>query len=173
MALARCYFCGGPGELLLHRKLGDVSAMHDKVISMTPCSSCESFMRRGIILITIDEEKSPAGWNHPAPVRVKVGYNRYKEQPGIPDPFRTGGFFVITEDAFRRYFQGEGIVEFAMKHRFMFVAHKIATLLGLFDAHARAMEKNGVGITAEGPTSAEVPTPTDVPTSTDVPREKT
>jgi len=132
VAMTRCFYCGEGSDILLHKRLGDVSAFHNKVISMNPCSKCEGYMKMGIILITIDEKRSEDGWERPKPVRVKTGYNTYKDEPGMPNPFRTGGFFVISEDAFKRAFTGEGIQEFGLRARFMFMEHNAAIEMGLF-----------------------------------------
>ena len=133
VALTKCYYCGGDNEILLHKRLGDVSAFHGKVVSMHPCSTCEGYMKMGIILITINDARSEKGWERPKPVLVRTSsYGPPKEEPGMPNPFRTGGFFVISEDAFKRAFTGEGIVEFAMRARFMFMEHNSAMSMKLF-----------------------------------------
>lgn len=116
VALAKCYFCGGPGEILLHKRLGDASKYHDKVISMTPCSTCEGHMKAGIIMMTVDDSKSESGWHAAA----------------MPNPYRTGGFFVVREAFIQRTFQPESMVTSILKHRFTFIEHSAAEALGLF-----------------------------------------
>ena len=132
VAMTRCYYCGEGSDILLHKKLGDVSEFHNKVVSMNPCSKCEGYMKLGIIILTFDEGRSETNWHQPKPVRVKTGYNSFKEEPGMPNPFRTGGMFVISEDAFKRAFTGDGIIEFGLRMRFMFMEHNAAMAMGLF-----------------------------------------
>lgn len=92
VALTKCYFCNKDHQVLLstrpHTFNRKVAEAHGKVIDMSPCNECEAFMKRGIILITIDHAKSEQDWN--------------KER--MSNPYRTGGWFVITEDAFKRIF---------------------------------------------------------------------
>lgn len=130
VALTRCYFCGEPDKILLatkyyHTKSGmqpihSLKPMHDKVIDMEPCSKCQEWMKQGIILLTIDEIKSDEGWN---------------KQP-IPNPYRTGGFSVIRDEAFARMMPPGEIREFALRKRFMFIDQEVAEKIGL-----TAMEK--------------------------------
>ena len=73
-------------------------------------------MKRGIIVIVVDDEKSEPGWN--------------KEQ--MPDPYRTGHFAVLTDAAVSRFF-GAG-ADWAIQHRFMFLDIKAAEKIGLIKA---------------------------------------
>lgn len=124
VALTRCYFCGEPDRIMLatryyRTKQGmepshDLGPMHDKIIDMKPCQECADWMKQGIILIGIDSTKSDP--------------NRMKEE--MPNPWRTGTFSVIKEEAFCRIFHGE-LVELAKKCRFAFVEYKVLERLGL------------------------------------------
>ena len=95
--------------------------MDHKVIDMEPCAKCAGFMKLGIILLTIDEKKCEKGWNREA----------------LPNPFRTGGFFVVKDEAVKR-FMPEAMFQWAKKHRFMFIEHEAAVQLGLFEAAGEA-----------------------------------
>lgn len=123
VALAKCFYCLGDGCILLHKRLGDISEAHGKVVDMTPCSQCAGYMKQGIILITIDDSKSEPGWNKPGP-------------GGIPNPWRTGGFFVVTAEAFSRMFNGPA-ADFGRKHRWMFIEDEAARRVGLFEQAAK------------------------------------
>ena len=89
--------------------------MHGKVIDMTPCNKCTDLMKQGIILITIDPDKSEPGWN----------------RASMPNPYRTGGWFVVRDEAVERFAPSE-LAEWAKKHRFMFIEHQAAERVGLF-----------------------------------------
>lgn len=75
VALTKCFYCGGAGVILLatrFRRLTDGSmsavggkaleAAHGKVADMTPCADCADLMKRGVILLTIDPERSDPAW---------------------------------------------------------------------------------------------------------------
>ena len=117
VALTKCFFCMGDNYILLHKRMGDVSEYHGKVIDTTPCNECKEFMEQGVILLTIDPEKSQDGW----------------EKNDIPNPYRTGGFFVVTETGFRGLFETEEeeAYKFGIKHRWMFIEHVVAVQIGL------------------------------------------
>ena len=128
VALTRCYFCGEADRILLatryHRvgndmePIHDLKPFHDKVMDMEPCTKCAGFMKQGIILMTIDPDLSEKDWN---------------KQP-IPNPYRAGGFFVVTEEAIRRMLQKNKVMlDWCLKHRWMFIEHKAAKLAGLYD----------------------------------------
>lgn len=121
VGLAKCYFCGGPNEVIINRLLTRVSAdrireADGKVISMDPCSKCADMMKQGVILITISSELSDRDWN----------------MQSMPNPYRTGGFFVVRDEAIRRIVQPKDIADWAIEHRWMFIEHEAAEKLGLF-----------------------------------------
>ena len=138
VALTKCYYCGEGDRIVLNIRLHpgfayQVKQMHGKVIDTAPCSKCEEWMKQGIILITIDDKKSGDGWSKPDLVEYKErGITKTYRPP--PNPYRTGGFFVITEDAMNRLVHGDEIKSFAVLHRFMFIEHEAAEKLGLFTA---------------------------------------
>ena len=119
VALTKCFFCMGDHQIILHKRLGDVSEFHGKVVDLSPCNKCQEYMEQGIILLTIDESKSPDGW----------------EKDKVPNPFRTGGFFVITEEGFKGIFNTEDhpALTFGLKHRWMFIEHQAAVEMGLIE----------------------------------------
>lgn len=122
VALTKCYFCGESHELLMNRVLTRSAAkkikeMHGKVLDMSPCNKCEDLMKRGVILITIDNEKSSPGWN----------------RDKFPNPYRTGGFFVLKDEAIRQAIHPESMSEWALKYRWMFIEDEAARMMGLFE----------------------------------------
>lgn len=123
VALTKCFFCGKGNEILLDRRLKDISALHDKVRNMNPCNECQELMNKGIILIGIDEEKSDQGWSVP-PVSLE------QRKSWIPNPYRSGAFVAITEQAFERLINEPSLVEYGKKHRWMFIEHKALVHMG-------------------------------------------
>lgn len=135
VALTRCFFCGESDQILMNMRSttlpegqGQVHQAQGKVVNMEPCSKCKDYMGQGIILITIDNEKSDKGWNKPN-----------GEKHWIPNPYRTGGFFVVTEEGYRKVINDESpdakvILDFAAKHRWMFIEEAAARLAGLYPA---------------------------------------
>jgi len=136
VALTKCYYCNKNDRILMNTRLTptkarQVETAHGKVIDMEPCNECSDLMKKGIILLTIDPEKSSPSW----------------EKESIPNPYRTGGFFVVTEDFCKRVFPPV-MFEWARKHRFMYIEHKAAEGMGLFQ---QVMENTGIeGASDEG-----------------------
>ena len=126
VALTNCYFCGKGSEIVLNtrftkRAAAAVKQLHGTVIDMDPCNECKEHMKAGIVLITIDATKSEQGW----------------EEDNIPNPYRTGGFFVVKEEAVERLFNHARALEFAKKHRWLFIEHDAAMQVGLFAVAAK------------------------------------
>lgn len=135
VALTRCYYCLEPFEILLATEylngepVHDMAQYQDKCINMDPCPKCKGYMDQGIILITIDPSKSAANWHT----------NPNPGEPFMPNPFRAGGWYVVREEAVRRMLEGSPkMLEFAIKHRWMFIEHEAAERLGLVEAAKRA-----------------------------------
>jgi hypothetical protein len=136
VALAKCFFCGESGDLLIHKSMRDISAINGKVIHMEPCSKCKEYMKQGIIFITIDSAKSDANWHVPPANHDLPRINAFgREIPGsargfIPNPYRTGGFFVVKEEAVRK-FTNEPMLANVLKHRWTFIEHEVAVKIGM------------------------------------------
>ena len=131
VALTKCYFCGEDGDIIIPCTLtqhvaNKVEEMHGKVVNMDPCNKCKDLMKQGVILITFDPAKSKEGW--------------HKEQ--MPNPYRTGGFFVVKDEAVRRIFNDEGgATAFALKYRWIFIEHAAAAGVGLFEHPTEAVKQ--------------------------------
>lgn len=119
-----CFFCNEPKEVALYGKLTRTQkhalqqagierhgneAPRNLVLDKEPCGKCEGYMRQGIILISAREP-----------------------QPGEDEqnPYRTGGWCVITEEAFIRIFNGP-VVEHALRERCAFIADEVWDRIGL------------------------------------------
>ena len=123
--------------------------MNNKVIDMEPCRKCQEYMRKGIILIEIDLEKSTPDWNIKPP----------GEEHWMPNPYRTGGFFVVTDEGVRHGFPNE-YADWLIKHRFGFIDKEAATATGLRDITPVGLPPDPVETT---PTPDAQPEPTTTP----------
>jgi len=108
-AIPKCYYCNEDKNLLIlvGRLPGDAEAPQGRVWDKEPCDKCQEWMKQGIILVSVDESKTEDRGN----------------------PWRTGGWVVIREEAFRRMFSGD-IVERVCKSRFCFVPDEVWDQVG-------------------------------------------
>lgn len=139
VALTKCFFCNGDHQILMNslltpRHAANVKQAHGMVIDMSPCNKCEEMMKMGVILITIDPAKSTKDWNKP-PRGTEPKDN------WMPNPYRTGGWFVVRDEFVRRVFEPAEIADYAIKHRWMFIEDEAARMMGLFDAAPSHDEK--------------------------------
>ena len=103
------------GEELYNRLKGapdDLEAPRDIVIDREPCDTCKSYMEKGVILIS-----------------VSTALTTDKD-----NPYRTGGFAVLTEAGVRRCFHD---CEQMLKARIAFVEDEIWDQMGLPKGEAR------------------------------------
>lgn len=122
-ALTCCFFCGKDTGLVLLGQIGsrmqraladiitpgaDPEAPRKMVLDREPCSDCEKLMELGILLLSVDEERTTDRDN----------------------PYRTGGFAVVSEELIRRLFKEE-FAERVCKARMAFVPDKGWDSLGL------------------------------------------
>lgn len=108
-SLSTCFFCGGDkNEVILAGRLpGDQESPHKAVWSMEPCDKCKGYMEQGIILISTRDGES--------------GNN----------PYRTGGWCVVTEDAIRRMITPSSLVEDVLLKRIAFLDDSTWDQIGL------------------------------------------
>jgi hypothetical protein len=107
-SMSQCYFCGEVKEIVLTGKLPqDKEAPREAVWNEEPCKNCAEYMKRGVILISVREGEE--------------GRN----------PYRTGGWVVVTDDYIRRALQPPAVVEEVLKKRMCFVLDNTWKLLGL------------------------------------------
>ncbi len=138
IALTKCFFCGESDRILLGKVMttrNTLEGAQGKVIDMEPCRKCAGYMEQGIILLTIDDAKSTPGWHRPPSEDDHSdhwGTRPSQRRAFVPNPWRTGGFFVMREEAVRRIFTGEAL-EFALKHRWCFIEHEAAEKIGMFN----------------------------------------
>lgn len=112
-SLLQCFVCmKDVGLALMGRLPGDAEAPRRICPDREPCEECKEFMKQGIILISVDEERTEDREN----------------------PWRTGGWVVVKEEAFVRIFgndEASGLVEAAVKSRVCFVPDGVWDIVGL------------------------------------------
>lgn len=124
------------------------------VVDYEPCDECKDFMRRGIILVSIRDPHrihycecgyswrsqvkfSKAGQitnvsQEPTPFCPKCGKGAMRSSEVVfedkKNPYRTGAWCVVKDDALQRMFPPESPV---FKYRFAFVEDSVWDLMGL------------------------------------------
>lgn len=122
VALTKCYFCGKGDKIVMNAVLtperaAKVEKLNGMITDMDPCNECRGYMKKGIIIIGIDSKKSEPNWHLP-------------REGEMPNPYRSGSFIVLREEAVRRMFNGEGGArDFALKHRWVFVEEEVCEML--------------------------------------------
>jgi len=104
VGMFNCFFCGEAAGVLIDRRLKNTLPHNVGVINKEPCSKCVEYMKQGIILISVKNNDST---------------------------YRTGGWWVVKEEAVRRFGMDTKILESALKERYLFVADEVCSLLGL------------------------------------------
>lgn len=109
-----CYFCQQPKNeiILLGKSKGrqDLEAPHNVVFDQEPCDKCKEYMAQGVILISVDEAKTGANTDN---------------------PYRTGGWAVVTDDAVRRFIKPKELLDDVLTKRVLFVPDDVWDLMGL------------------------------------------
>lgn len=104
-----CFYCNeSMGVVLLGKLKGDVEAPRQGVFDHTPCDTCKERMEMGVLLISVrdgDENKD--------------------------NPYRTGGWVIIKDEAIRRMIETEELVNSIIKRRVSFVPDAVWDLLGI------------------------------------------
>lgn len=112
-SVEKCFVCGKDKGVIMFGKLpGDVEAPPSMVLpSKEPCDECLDYMGKGIILISVDMEKS---------------------EGDMQNPWRTGGWLVITEEGFDRIgIHPPELAEDIKKKRIAFLPDDAWDMLGL------------------------------------------
>ncbi len=107
VALTNCFFCGEPDRIILHKRLRDVSQFHGKVIDHEPCAKCAGYMQTGVILISV------------------------KDGEQGDNPYRTGGFWVVKDEAIRRMVKPTELADTIIRKRMCFVPNQACKVMGL------------------------------------------
>jgi len=93
----------------LHGYEDDVEAPHNITLDREPCDKCKEYMKKGVLLISVDEQHSPDRDN----------------------PYRTGGWVVVTEDFIKRVCKSEELIASLLKTRVGFMPDEVWDHLGL------------------------------------------
>ena len=78
-------------------------------------------MSKGVILITVSDDSED---------EISSAFNEDR----IPNPHRTGGWFVLKDSAIRRMVKPAKVAELIIKHRWSFIPDAVAKMVGLTDA---------------------------------------
>lgn len=115
-AIPVCFFCQKPKNevVLVGRLKDDKEAPRNAVWNNEPCDECRDLMNRGIVCISVDADKSNDHSN----------------------PWRSGGWCVLTEKAFGEIFHGEVVTE-AVKKRAAFIEDSAWDMVGLPREHTK------------------------------------
>jgi hypothetical protein len=108
-AIPLCFFCNKPkNEIILAGRLpGDREALRNAVWNKEPCDECAGYMKQGIICIST------------------------RDGEGGDNPYRTGAWIVLREEAMRRFVQPEALAEEIARRRVAFIPDEVWNALGL------------------------------------------
>lgn len=115
VGMTNCYFCGEGKDILIDRRLKNSLPQYVGVLDMEPCNKCKEYMEQGIIVMSIKDDTTPEEMG-------KGGT--------IPNPYRTGGWVVVKEEAVKNFLNGD-MLDFALEKRFLFVVDSAWDMLGL------------------------------------------
>ena len=132
-AVTKCFYCLGDMGVVLAGKLpGDKEAPRDCVWDITPCNKCEEFMKQGAILISVkvgemekvdaEHQEHKEKYQHQSPKKIP---------PFIPNPFRTGGWWVVRDGLITDIISPAELADKILKARFAFIPDDVAESLGL------------------------------------------
>ena len=105
-AIPKCFYCHQDKNeiLLLGYIQKDKEAPKNAVWDEEPCTTCQEYMKQGIILISV------------------------KESSDMSNPNRTGGFWVIKDEAIKRFVQDEKLLNHILKKRTCYIPNEVALL---------------------------------------------
>ena len=120
-AVPRCFYCMKDKDLiyLLGKTRGDVEAPHGAVWDMEPCEKCKKWMKEGIIVISVRDDQG----------QELVDAHRDNRPP---NPYRTGGFWVIKHGVLDDIFDEE-IMEEINACGWTFIPDEVIKAIGLFE----------------------------------------
>ena len=135
-SVCKCWYCGGDqGALILAGKIeGDREMPMSGVWDMNPCDECEGHMQQGVIMIGVKDDatmeevgRRQKAWEHEHGGKP----DHRKPYPGyyIPDPFRSGGWWLVRDEFITRTFD-EKTAEHVLKCRWTFITQETADMLG-------------------------------------------
>lgn len=138
-AVPKCFYCQeDKNQVILAGRIGreDLEAPRNAVWDFEPCDKCQELMEQGIILISVDEEKTG---------------------DDLQNPFRTGGWVVVKEETFRQLpINPAELVEDICKKRMAFIPDDVWKLmkLPLSDYQKEQEKKDEQDSTVDGGTAS-------------------
>lgn len=103
-----CFYCGeAKGVALLGHIKGDKAAPRAACFDVEPCDTCAGHMKAGVLLISVRDGESG------------------------PDPYRTGGWCVIKEEALARILNNAALIADIAKKRVAFLPDQVWDAVGL------------------------------------------
>lgn len=108
VSLMQCFYCMKDYGVAIDRRLRQ-SLPHRACFDHDPCPECEKLMEQGVILISVDETKSTDRQN----------------------PWRTGGFAVVRDEAIERLVKPPELAQRILKVRMAFLPDEVWKALGL------------------------------------------
>lgn len=118
-SLDQCFYCLGDKGVVLFGKLKqqtkealgahDGRAPHKICLDREPCDECKEHMAQGVVLISVDEARST----------------------DMKNPYRTGGWCVVTDDMIERLIEPAELREAILRQRVAFLPDEAWEMLGL------------------------------------------
>ena len=109
-AIPLCFLCQKPkNEVILAGRIGiqDTEAPHAAVWNHEPCDECKTWQQQGVIFISVRDGEQ--------------GDN----------PYRTGGWAVLKDEAVRRFINNDNLCTTILKKRVAFVPDQAWDMIGL------------------------------------------
>lgn len=142
VGLMTCWYCNQESSgLVMDMRLRE-TLPHPAVYDMTPCNKCKGYMQQGIILIGATAEsinKIPQEQREYDERVAQLPYHqRNKAWPFVPNPYRTGHWFVVGEDFIKRNFNPPSLVAQILKCRWSFIDPQVGDQIkAAFDEQQR------------------------------------
>lgn len=109
VGMMNCFFCGEAKGVVLDTKLRN-SLPREGCYDKEPCDKCSGLMSKGVMFISVKEERSP----------------------DMQNPYRTGKLCVIKDEAVMRMrIHPEELLNDIIKQRICFVPDEVWSALGL------------------------------------------
>lgn len=124
-SLDLCFYCNESKGVALMGKLtkktreglkeagitdGGAEAPRQIVIDKEPCDKCKGYMEQGVLLISVDESKSP----------------------DMENPWRTGGWIVVKDEVIQRMgIHPRSLEEAILRKRVCFMPDEVWDMMGL------------------------------------------
>jgi hypothetical protein len=137
-SIGKCFYCLEDDAIVLFGALPDDAEAPRccGVINLQPCHKCKEHMKQGIILISVQDggmaslEKEQR--EYMAKLEALPEAKKKRARPFIPNPYRTGGWWVVTEDGLKSILGADSeVFEKVNKHRWSFVEDSVAESIGL------------------------------------------